>query len=123
MTPTAAAAVLGAGLEDAPIVGRVGETPVASDRLNVREGQRRIQYVEIKCALLSSAAPVPGRAPAHAGMPASRIVARDFAAPARSFRSNRAGRSNTRKNFLVITLAASSTASGSAGFRLRTRSR
>ena len=68
-------------------------------------------------------APVPGRAPAHAGRPASRSVAKDFAARARISRSSLAGRTNDRKKcWLVITLAGSPTASGSGVFRLRTRS-
>ena len=81
------------------------------------------QYLRIKSAPVSSAAPVLRCAPAPAGRRVSRNVVRDFAAGARMSRSSLSGRSIPRKKFLVITLAASSTASGSVGFRLRTRSR
>ncbi len=75
-------------------------------------------------APVSSDAPVLGPAPAHAGTPASRSAVRDFAAGARIPRSSPAGRSHDRKkSSLLITLAASLTASGSGGFRLLTRSR
>ena len=67
---------------------------------------------------VASAARVPRRAPSHAGTRASRTVAAASAAGARSPRSSRAGRNRHRKNFLVITLAASGTASFSGGFRL-----
>src|SRR5579859_1244982 len=121
--PTTAAAAPGAAPADAPIADRVGETPVASDRLNVKPAPPANQYLGIKCAPVSSAAPVLGRAPQLAGTRASRSAARDFGVYARSPRSSRAGRSNGRKNFLVITLAPAPTAFASGGFRLRTRSR
>ena len=60
---------------------------------------------------VASAARVPRRAPSHAGTRASRSVATASAAGARIPRSSRAGRNRPRKNFLVITLAASGTAS------------
>jgi hypothetical protein len=54
----------------------------------------------------------------------NRSVVRDFAAHTRISRSSLAGRSHGRKKCSVaITLAGSLTASGSGGFRLRTRSR
>src|SRR5437899_4068768 len=75
-------------------------------------------------ALFSTAAPDLGRAPAHAGRHGNRSVVRDFAAPARILRSSRAGHQNGRKKCsVVITLAASVTASGSGVFRLLKRSR
>jgi len=46
---------------------------------------------------VSSAAPVPGRAPTRAGSRASRIVVKDFAAHARIPRSSQAGHRNRRK--------------------------
>ena len=68
--------------------------------------------------------PRRGRAPARAGTRASRSAARDFASGARISHSSLAGRSNGRKECsVVITLAASLTASDSAGFRSLTRSR
>ena len=59
----------------------------------------------------ASAARVPRRAPSHAGTRASRSVATASAAGARTPRSSQAGHNRRRKNFLVITLAASGTAS------------
>jgi len=57
-------------------------------------------------------------------MRANRTAVRDFAVCVRSPRSSRAGRRLDRKNCLVvITLAGSVTASGSAAFRLLTLSR
>jgi hypothetical protein len=46
--PTGAAADRGGALAHAPSAGRVGETPVASDRLKVRQARRVDQYVRIK---------------------------------------------------------------------------
>jgi len=90
----------------------------------LRERPRADQYLRIKGAPVSSAALVLGRAPARAGTLASRNAAKDFAALARIPRSSRDGRSNGRKKCsVVITLAASLTASGSGVFRLLTRSR
>lgn len=73
--------------------------------------------------IVSSAAPAGGRAPWRAGTPGNRSVATDFAAGAGIAGSNQAGRSSHRKNFSVITLAASPTASFSGRLRLPTRSR
>jgi hypothetical protein len=74
--------------------------------------------------LVSSATPVVRPVPAHAGRPPNRSAAKDFAAGGGIARSSRAGRSHGRKKCsVVITLAASLTASGSVGFRLLTCSR
>src|SRR5207249_301986 len=106
-------------LASAPSAGRVGEAPVASDRLNVSRRRQPINIPGLTRALFSSAAPDLGRAPAHAGRHGNRSVVRDFAAPARIFRSSPAGHKNGRKKCsVVITLAASVTASGSGVFRL-----
>src|SRR5579863_860431 len=122
--PAAAAAATDGALAGAPSADRVGETPVASDRLNVRERRRADQYVGIKCAPVSSPALVPGCALARAGTRANRSAARDFAVFARIPRSSRDGRRNGRKKCsVVITLAGSLTASSSGGFLLRARSR
>jgi hypothetical protein len=80
------------------------------------------QYVGIK-SRASFQRRHPWTRSSAAGRPASRSVARDFVARAGIPRSSPAGRSNPRKNFLVITLAGSSTAFGSGGFRLRARFR
>jgi len=88
------------------------------------ERRQPINISGLSRAPVSSAAPVPGRAPTRAGTLASRSAARDFAAGARISHSSQAGRSNGRKKCsVVITLAASLTASGSGGFRLFTRPR
>ena len=85
---------------------------------------RWINISGLSRAPLASAAPVAGRAPPRAGRHVSRSVVKDFAAGLRIAHNSPAGRSNDRKKCsVVITLAASLTASGSAGFRLWTRSR
>jgi len=82
------------------------------------------QYVRIKCAPASSAAPVAAPAPTPAGIRANRSAAKDFAAAARIDRSTPAGRTCARKKSSgVITLAPSLIASGSAAFRSLTRCR
>jgi hypothetical protein len=59
-------------------------------------------------ALVSSAAPVPGRAPTLVGSRASRSVVKDFAAGARTSHNSQAGHTNGRKKCSVMmTLAAS----------------
>ena len=55
------------------------------------------QYLRIKCAPLSSAAPALERAPALVGTLHNRSAARDFAAAAQSTRSTPAGRRCARK--------------------------
>jgi hypothetical protein len=72
---------------------------------------------------VASAAPAPRRAPPRAGRHASRTVAAATAASVGSTHSNPAGRSSHRKKSLVMTLAASGTASFSGGFRSLTRFR
>src|SRR5215472_19046168 len=82
------------------------------------------QYVRIKYAPVSSAAPAPPPAPVRGGTKRNKSAAKGFAAVARSARSSPAGRTSARKNdSLVITLAASLSASASAALRLFTRSR
>lgn len=79
----------------------------------------RINISGLSRAPVSNASPAPGRAPARADRHASRSVARDFAARARIPRSSPAGRMNGRKEcWVVMTLATSSTASGSGGSRI-----
>jgi hypothetical protein len=60
------------------------------------EGRRGINMSGLSRAPLSSAAPAPRHAPAHAGTSASRNVARDFAARAGIFGSSLAGRTNEK---------------------------
>ena len=64
---------------------------------------------------VASAAHAPRRAPSHAGTRTSRTVAAALAAGARTPHSSQAGHNRHRKNFLVITLAASGTASSVGG--------
>lgn len=55
------------------------------------------QYLRIKCAPASSAAPAAGRNPAPAGTPRNRSAAKGFAAAAQNARSTPAGRMGARK--------------------------
>jgi hypothetical protein len=66
-TPANAAAAPAGALAGASNAGRVGETPIASDRLNVRDGHHQINTLGLNRALVSSTAPSPGHAPAPAG--------------------------------------------------------
>jgi hypothetical protein len=123
-TPTTAVAAPHAAPAGAPSAVRAGETPVASDSLNVRPAASAINISGLNRAPSSSAVPAPGRAPPRACTPANRSAVRDFSALDRIPRSSPAGRSIGRKKcFVVITLGACLTASGSGGFRLLTRSR
>src|SRR5215469_1455152 len=72
------------------------------------------QYVQIKCAPVSSAALVPGPAPERACTPRNKNAAADFDADGQIARSTPAGRRSARKKCsLVITLVVSLTGSGS----------
>jgi len=71
----------------------------------------------------ASAVLAPRRVPSRAGRYASRTVDAAIVASARSTHSSQAGRNSHRKNFLVMTLATSETASFSGGFRSLTRFR
>jgi hypothetical protein len=69
-TPTTAAAARDGAHEGAPSAGRVGETPVASDRLNVRPGPPPDQYLRIKsraCLQRRSRSRTRSNARRHAG--------------------------------------------------------
>src|SRR5579872_54434 len=79
-TPTTAAAVPDGARANAPNDGRVGETPVSSDRLNVKAIPPADQYLGIKCAPVSSEAPVGRRAPSRACKHVNSSAARGFAA-------------------------------------------
>src|ERR1017187_5436722 len=77
------------------------------------ERRRPINISGFNRAPVTTHTPVPGRAPTRAGTLANRSAARDFAAGTRISHSSQAGRSNGRKKCsVVITLAASLTASG-----------
>jgi len=122
--PAAAVAAPGGELGDAPIAARAGETPVASDSLNVRPAASAINIPGLNRAPSSSAVPAPERAPPRACTPANRSAVKDFAALSEIPRSSPAGRNYGRKKgAVVITLAGSLTGSDSGGFRLLARSR
>jgi hypothetical protein len=71
----------------------------------------------------ASVALAPRRVPSRAGKHASRTVDAAIVASARSTHSSQAGRNSHRKNFLVMTLAASEMPSFSGDFRSLTRFR
>jgi len=78
--PTTAAVAQDGALASAPSDGRVGETPVASDGLNIRPVRPWINISGFKSAPVSTGAPVHGRAPSRAGKRASSNAVTDFAA-------------------------------------------
>jgi hypothetical protein len=83
-----------------------------------------VQYVRIKCAPVSIAAPARRLALPRVDTTDNKSAAKGFAAGLRTAHSSLAGRSYSRKKCSeVITLVPSLTASGFSGFRLLARSR